>query len=75
VIGLADLPNGWIYSTPPSNWGPVPVEAWVLAGILYIAGVAVARVAVPNVKRVLGFARFALEEEPSPAPVATGSGA
>ncbi|HEX7301031.1 MAG TPA: cytosine permease [Solirubrobacteraceae bacterium] len=75
VIGLADLPNGWIYSTPPDNWGPVPVEAWVLAGIVYIAGVAVARMVVPNVKRVLGFARFALDEEPSPAPVPTGSGA
>jgi purine-cytosine permease-like protein len=78
VIGLADLPSGWIYSSPPSGWGPVPAEAWVLSGVLYIAGVLVARVVVPNVKGALGFARFAIEEEvPATvaADVATTSGA
>jgi purine-cytosine permease-like protein len=56
VIGLADVPGGLIYSTPPTNWGPVPVEAWALAGVLYLAGVAVARKLVPDPRRALGFA-------------------
>src|SRR5206468_735927 len=58
VIGLADLPNGWIYGSPPNGWGPVPVEAWAIAGILYIAGVAVVRVVVPSMRTALGFAGF-----------------
>ncbi len=56
VVGLADLPNGWIYSSPPSGWGPVPLEAWLLSGALYIAGVAVVRVVAPDSRAALGFA-------------------
>jgi purine-cytosine permease-like protein len=63
VIGLADLPNGWIYASPPNGWGPVPVEAWAISGILYVAGVAVARVVLPSLRTALGFARFIREEE------------
>ncbi|HEX6678744.1 MAG TPA: hypothetical protein VF486_27475 [Actinomycetes bacterium] len=58
VIGLADLPGGWIYATPPNGWGPVPVEAWALSGALYLAGVAVARRLAPDVNATLGFASF-----------------
>jgi len=58
VIGLADLPGGWIYSSPPNGWGPVPVEAWALSGVLYLAGVAVARKLAADVHAALGFARF-----------------
>jgi hypothetical protein len=58
VIGLADLPNGWIYASAPNGWGPVPVEAWVLAGVVYVACVAVARSIVPRIRSVLGFAAY-----------------
>ena len=63
VIGLADLPGGWIYSSPPNGWGPVPAEAWLLAGVLYVAGVAVARKVVPHSRSALGFARPAGGEQ------------
>jgi purine-cytosine permease-like protein len=58
VIGLADLPGHWILHDPPANWGPVPVEAWLLAGTLYLAGVAVARRSLPDVRAMLGFPRY-----------------
>lgn len=41
-------------------WGVAPLEAWLLAAILYIVGVAVVRIAVPNVKQALGFDRHAV---------------
>jgi hypothetical protein len=63
VIGLADLPSGWGYDTAPSNWGPVPVEAWVLSGVVYIAAVAVTRAVVPSLKGVLGFASYVPDEQ------------
>jgi purine-cytosine permease-like protein len=63
VVGLADLPSGWGYDTAPSNWGPVPVEAWVLSGVVYVAAVAVARVVVPSVKGVLGFPSYVRDEQ------------
>jgi purine-cytosine permease-like protein len=63
VVGLADLPGGWIYESPPNSWGPVPVEAWVLSGVLYLAGVAVARRLAPDVRTALGFAKFAGYDE------------
>jgi len=53
---LADLPGGWIYSSPPAGWGPVPLEAWTLAGVLYIAGVAVTRAVARDIRPPLGFA-------------------
>jgi hypothetical protein len=42
-------------------WGPAPLEAWLLAGTLYVAGVAlVLAVAPADAKRLLGFDRHAL---------------
>jgi purine-cytosine permease-like protein len=63
AVGLADLPSGWIYSAPPTNWGPVPVEAWALAGLLYLAAVAVTRSLAADVRRPLGFATFVSVDE------------
>jgi hypothetical protein len=68
VTGTANWPNGWIYASEPNGWGPVPVEAWILSGILYVAAVAVTRVVVPNLKSALGFARYVQDEE-----IATGA--
>lgn len=62
AVGLAIFPNGWIYATP-RNWGPVPLESWAIAGVLYVVGVAVTRVAVPNVRAALGFAKHVRDEE------------
>jgi purine-cytosine permease-like protein len=56
VTGTASWPHGWLEATAPNSWGPVPLEAWALAGGLYIALVAVARAAAP-VRSALGFPR------------------
>ena len=58
VIGLGNLPGGWIFSGPPTNVAPVPVEAWALAGAFYLAGVAVARATRSDVRAILGFPAF-----------------
>jgi purine-cytosine permease-like protein len=63
VTGTAVWPNGWIYASEPNSWGPVPVESWAIAGALYIVGVAVARSVVPNLRNVLGFAKYVSDEE------------
>jgi purine-cytosine permease-like protein len=60
VTGTAGWPNGWLEASEPNSWGPVPLEAWLLAGVLYIVLVAVARVAVPNIKSALAFSKDAL---------------
>ena len=60
VTGSASWPHGWLESTPPNGWGPVPLESWLIAGALYVALVAVARAVVPNVKQALAFSRDAL---------------
>jgi purine-cytosine permease-like protein len=56
VTGTASWPHGWLEATAPNSWGPVPLEAWALAGALYIVLVAVARAVAP-VRSVLGFAK------------------
>jgi len=63
VTGTANWPNGWIYASEPNGWGPVPVEAWAIAGVLYVAGVAVARSVVPNLRNVLAFSNYVRDEE------------
>lgn len=40
-------------------WGIAPLEAWLLAAVLYVLGVAVVRRVVPDVRRALGFDRHA----------------
>jgi purine-cytosine permease-like protein len=54
VTGTASWPHGWIYAAPQNSWGPVPVEAWAIAGGLYVALVALARAVAP-VRAALGF--------------------
>ncbi|HEY1367383.1 MAG TPA: hypothetical protein VGF23_09730 [Gaiellaceae bacterium] len=45
-------------------WGPAPLEAWALAGVLYIAGVAIVRAVAPaKTKELLGFDRNAIAQE------------
>jgi len=43
VTGSASWPNGWLNAVPSNNWGPVPLESWLIAGGLYIGLVALAR--------------------------------
>jgi hypothetical protein len=62
VTGTASWPNGWLESTPPNSWGPVPLEAWAIAGVGYIGLVAVARALGP-VRNQLGFPRHVGDEE------------
>jgi purine-cytosine permease-like protein len=47
VTGTASWPHGWIYAAPQNSWGPVPLEAWAIAGGLYVALVAAARAVAP----------------------------
>ncbi len=54
VTGTASWPHGWLEATAPNSWGPVPLEAWLLAGALYVGLVAVARAVAP-VRSALGF--------------------
>jgi purine-cytosine permease-like protein len=61
VTGTASWPNGWFEAAEPNSWGPVPLEAWLIAGVLYVVLVAVVRVAVPNIKSALAFSKQALE--------------
>lgn len=55
VTGTASWPHGWLEATAPNSWGPVPLEAWALAGGLYLVLVAFARAVAP-VRGALGFA-------------------
>jgi purine-cytosine permease-like protein len=60
VTGTASWPNGWLEASPPNGWGPVPLWSWLIAGIGYVALVAVARAIAPDVKRALAFSKPAL---------------
>jgi hypothetical protein len=67
AIASAILPGNLGYDTP-RNWGPVPLECWLIAGALYGAIVAAVRTA-PTVKRTLAFSRPALETSVPPGAV------
>ena len=48
-------------------WGPVPLEAWLLAGVLYVVGVAVCRAFAPDaITTLLAFDDRALEQQIPP---------
>ncbi|HEY3462670.1 MAG TPA: cytosine permease [Gaiellaceae bacterium] len=59
VTGTASWPHGWLEATAPNSWGPVPLEAWAIAGGGYIALVAVVR-GTASAKQLLGFSKPAL---------------
>jgi hypothetical protein len=74
VTGTASWPNGWLESAPPNSWGPVPLESWAIAGIGYLALVAVARALGP-VRDQLGFPKHIADDEiPSDAVIDIASG-
>jgi purine-cytosine permease-like protein len=48
-------------------WGPAPLEAWALAGALYLVGVAVVRALAPaRTKQLLGFSGLVIDEQVPP---------
>jgi len=62
ITGTADWPGHWLEQAPPGNWGPVPVEAWILAGVLYVVFVAISKAVVKTesgLQSVLGFSEQA----------------
>ena len=61
VTGTANWPHGWIYATPQNSWGPVPLESWALAGVLYIVLVAFAH-SFGSVRDLLGFPKTVPDE-------------
>src|SRR5579862_6894664 len=62
VTGTASWPHGWLEATPPNSWGPVPLEAWLIAGAGYLALVGVAQ-ALGSVRTQLGFAKTVRDDE------------
>jgi purine-cytosine permease-like protein len=56
AIASSILPGGLDVYDSPRNWGPIPVECWLIAGGLYIALAAVFRD-----RRTLAFSRQAME--------------
>jgi purine-cytosine permease-like protein len=51
---------------PNRYWGPAPLLAWILAGGLYIIGVAVTRMLTRDVKSALGFPGYSGAEAVTP---------
>ena len=50
---------------PNRYWGPAPLEAWVMAGVLYIVFVALTRAVAPKaatLKATLGFSKMVIDE-------------
>lgn len=53
--------------SPERYWGPAPLEAWLLAGALYLAGVALCRAAAPErLAALLAFDRHARARDVPP---------
>jgi len=66
ITGTADWPAHWLEQTAPGNWGPVPVEAWILAGVLYVVFVAISKALVKTesgLHSVLGFSEQAASSQ------------
>jgi purine-cytosine permease-like protein len=51
---------------PNIYWGPAPLEAWILAGALYVIGVAITRAVTKDVRGALGFANHSGAEDVAP---------
>jgi hypothetical protein len=69
ITGTADWPGGWLEKTAPGGWGPVPVEAWMLAGVLYVVFVAISKAVVKTesgLHTVLGFSEQAASSKVPP---------
>ena len=70
ALAISVLYGTWATGILPGEdanryWGPAPLEAWVMAGVLYIAFVAIARAAAPaslTLKRILGFSKVVIDE-------------
>jgi purine-cytosine permease-like protein len=77
AIASAILPGDLGYDSA-RNWGPIPPESWLLAGVVYVALVAVVRGPVSRMREALGFPRHVRDDEiPTTAvgDVATAAGA
>ena len=62
VTGTASWPNGWLQAAPSNSWGPVPLEAWAIAGVGYILLVGLAHALGP-VRSQLGFPKHIRDDE------------
>jgi purine-cytosine permease-like protein len=73
ALGISVFYGAWATGIFPGEnpnryWGPGPLEAWVMAAVLYIAFVALSRALVPRaagLKRLLGFSRV-VQDTPLP---------
>ena len=70
AVAFGSYASGLLPGEDPSRfWGLPPVEAWAIAGVLYIVGVAIARAWAAEPRNVLGFSRLALNEPAPPGAV------
>jgi purine-cytosine permease-like protein len=55
----------WPGEDPSRYWGPAPLTAWIMAGVVYTAGVWVTQrmVAPAQLKQTLGFSKLVIDEE------------
>jgi hypothetical protein len=60
--------SGIVPGEDPSRlWGVPPLEAWVLGGVTYVAGVWLVQALAPaRVKELLGFSRVVIDEDVPP---------
>lgn len=69
ALGLSVFYGAWATGIIPGEnpnryWGPGPLEAWVMAGVLYIAFVALTRSIASHadaLKRVMGFSKVVID--------------
>jgi purine-cytosine permease-like protein len=69
ALGISVFYGSWATGIFPGEnpnryWGPAPLEAWAMAGALYIAFVALSRAAVPAgraLKELLGFSKVVID--------------
>jgi purine-cytosine permease-like protein len=69
ALAIAVFYGAWATGIVPGEnpnryWGPGPLEGWILAAVLYIAFVWIARAVVPNataLKRFLGFSEVVVD--------------
>ena len=70
AVAFGSYASGLLPGEDPSRfWGLPPVEAWAIAGVLYVVGVWVARAWAAEPRKVLGFSRLALADPAPPGAV------
>jgi hypothetical protein len=73
ALGISVFFGAWATGIFPGEnpnryWGPGPLEAWAMAGALYVVFVAITRAAVPGAQALKGLLGYAKVVEDTPLP-------